>query len=114
VVYDDTARRTAFSNASGGTKLVFISSVQRISSVLPHADRDLAGRPQSIRVVTLRTEVVTQQLAGYALPQLAPILKRVVIVEAGKDAGPEDLVHKVPGIFEGVRMDAVRETQCCR
>ena len=70
-------------------------SVERYrGSVLPAADA---------------LKIVFEQLSADATPEFDAILQRVMEVETGIDAGPEDLIEPIGGVFKRMRVNAVGE-----
>src|ERR1700693_85920 len=61
-----------------------------------------------------RTEVFAHQLLGHRLSELPSNLQRMVVMKAGIDAGPKNLVHQGTRIFESVLVYAVRESLAVR
>ena len=54
-----------------------------------------------------RAKVSSHQLLSHRLAKLPSGFERMMIMKAGIDAGPKDLVHQVTGVFEDVVMNAV-------
>src|SRR5207249_9721007 len=55
----------------------------------------------------LQSKVVPQHLACDGYAKLASIFEGVVVMKAGIYACPEDLIHKVTRVLEGVGVDAI-------
>jgi hypothetical protein len=63
---------------------------------------------------TRRAKVAPIQLSRHRLAELASSFERVMVVKAGVDASPKDLVHQVACIFENVLMNPVFKCQAVR
>ena len=53
--------------------------------------------------------MVSDQLTSHRLSELPPRFQRMVKMEAGINPRPKNLIHQVPGVCEGVLMNAIGE-----